>query len=99
MLYYLIDCEITFQNTFKGPSHLFGKLLYKCMMRVGGADGERITKEQFVKAGKEILNWDDKQLEDYYFHIFTEGGDVLKRESECHFLVSLFSLVAITIIR
>ncbi|BFZ04605.1 hypothetical protein BsWGS_07644 [Bradybaena similaris] len=91
--------QTTFENAFKGPIHLFGKLLYRCMMRVGGADGERITKEQFVKAGKEILNWDDKQLVDYYFHIFTEGGDVLKREgARAMFEVSFLLTLSVSII-
>lgn len=39
---------------------------------------ERITREQFVKAGKEILMmYEEKQLVKFYFHFFAEGKDHL----------------------
>ncbi|CAG5122932.1 unnamed protein product [Candidula unifasciata] len=92
-----VSCELwrtTFESAFEGAFHLFGKLLYRCMVDFGGAEGERITQEQFIKAGNEIFNFDERRLVNHYFHFFAEGRDVLKKDDartmfEVSFLLTL----------
>ncbi|CAG5133172.1 unnamed protein product [Candidula unifasciata] len=88
--------RIAFESAFQGPLHLFGKLLYRHMMTVSvTTNRERITREQFVKAGKEILMmYEEKQLVRFYFHFFAEGKDHLtiddaKRMFEVSFALTL----------
>lgn len=78
------------QSAFHGPLHLFGKLLYRHMMTVSVATNrERITREQFVKAGREILMmYEEKQLVRFYFHFFAEGKEFLTIEGEKIAIVS-----------
>lgn len=72
----------TFENAFHGPLHTFGKLLYKQMCSFHGtSDRERITKEQFVKSGKELLKmFDEPSQHKYYFKLFCDGKDYLNKE-------------------
>jgi hypothetical protein len=85
-----------FENAFQGPLHLFGKLLYRHMMTDSvTTNRERITREQFVKAGKQILMmYEEKQLVKFYFHFFAEGKDFItsddaKRMFEVSFALTL----------
>ncbi|XP_045171511.2 uncharacterized protein LOC123533745 [Mercenaria mercenaria] len=75
----------TFENVFHGPLQLFGKLLYRQMVTVGHHSSdkikERITCEQFVKAGREILKmFDETDQHKYYFKLFAEGKDHLTQD-------------------
>ena len=72
----------TFENAFHGPLHTFGKLLYKQMCHVtGNSNRERITKEQFVKSGKELLKmFEENAQHKYYFKLFASGKDHLSKE-------------------
>lgn len=72
----------TFENAFHGPLHTFGKLLYTQMVRqTASGDRERITKEQFTKAGKELLKlYDESSQQEYYFKLFASGKDHLTKE-------------------
>ncbi|XP_005097241.1 uncharacterized protein LOC101847581 [Aplysia californica] len=73
--------KATFENAFHGPLHIFGKLIYLQMVSSGALHRERITREQFVKAGKEILKMHgEKALVKYYFHLFASGKDHLTNE-------------------
>lgn len=81
--------RITFENVFHGPLKLFGKLLYRQMVAHGSGHGhgknghikDRITLEQFVKAGKELLQmFDEVAQHKYYFQLFAEGKDHLEKE-------------------
>lgn len=74
-----------FQNVFHGPLHIFGKLFYEQMVTNGhhGHDKvkDRISCEQFVKAGKEVLKlFSDADQHKYYFKLFSQGKDHLTRE-------------------
>lgn len=69
-----------FENTFHGPIEIFGKLLY-IQMQHGHTEKDRITKEQFVKAGKEILKMnDDNDQKKYYFKLFAAGKNFLTKD-------------------
>ena len=78
------------QNVFHGPLQLFGKLLYRQMLVQGsgqhGKDGQikdRISLEQFIKAGKELLKmFDESAQHKYYFQLFAAGKDHLTKEGE-----------------
>ncbi|XP_041347657.1 uncharacterized protein LOC121367505 [Gigantopelta aegis] len=72
--------QSTFENVFHGPLHKFGKLMYRQMLN-GHSNRDRITKEQFVKAGKEILKtFNESDQQKYYFKLFAAGKDVLTQE-------------------
>lgn len=73
---------LVLQNAFHGPLHTFGKLLYTQMVRqTASGDRERITKEQFTKAGKELLKlYDESSQQEYYFKLFASGKDHLTKE-------------------
>lgn len=44
-------------------------------------DRERITREQFVKSGKELLKmFDENAQHKYYFKLFAGGKDHLRKE-------------------
>ncbi|GAB1604605.1 uncharacterized protein LOC106870288 isoform X1 [Argonauta hians] len=69
-----------FQNTFHGPLQMFGKILYT-KMQDGHDEKNLITKEQFVKGGKEILNLHGvNEQEKYYFRLFSLGKDALTKD-------------------
>ncbi|KAK7088615.1 uncharacterized protein [Littorina saxatilis] len=72
--------RITFENAFHGPLHKFGKLMYT-QMKNGHVDKDRITREEFVAAGTEIVNkvhvGDQRK---YYFRLFAGGKDHLTKE-------------------
>jgi len=41
----------------------------------------RITREQFVKAGRDVLKlFDESDQHKYYFKLFAEGRDTLNKE-------------------
>ena len=73
---------------FHGPLQLFDKLLYRQMVLHGSKDGgkggqikDRITLEQFTKAGKELLKmFDEGDQHRYYFQLFAAGKDHLTKE-------------------
>lgn len=70
----------TFENAFHGPLHTFGMLLFK-QMCPGTSDRERITKEEFVKSGKELLKmFDENAQHKYYFRLFAGGKEILSKE-------------------
>lgn len=76
---------LIFQNVFHGPLHIFGKLFYEQMVTNGHHGHEkvkdRISCEQFVKAGKEVLKlFSDSDQHKYYFKLFSQGKDHLTRE-------------------
>lgn len=49
----------------------------------GTSDRERITKEQFVKSGKELLKmFDEPSQHKYYFKLFCDGKDYLNKEGK-----------------
>ena len=83
---------------FHGPLQLFGKLLYRQMVLHGSKDGgkgdqikDRITLEQFTKAGKELLKmFDEGDQHRYYFQLFAAGKDHLTKEGIKNALESLF---------
>ena len=87
---YLSHFKIAFQNVFHGPLQLFGKLLYRQMVVHGsgntGKDGQikdRITSEQFIKAGKELLRmFDEAAQHKYYFQLFAAGKDHITKEGK-----------------
>lgn len=72
----------TFESAFHGPLDKFGKLLYLQMTHNhGNHTRERITKEQFVKSGKEIIKMFDEAVQlKYYFHLFSAGKDHMNKE-------------------
>ncbi|WAR02582.1 hypothetical protein MAR_009140 [Mya arenaria] len=78
--------ERLFQNVFHGPLQLFGKLLYEQMVTNGHHHhGDkvrgRITCEQFVKAGKEVLKlFNETDQHKYYFKLFSQGKEQLDKE-------------------
>ncbi|KAK3084924.1 hypothetical protein FSP39_021521 [Pinctada imbricata] len=74
--------KTTFENAFHGPLSKFGKLLFKQMTcNNGSRDRERITKEQFTKAGKVLLKmFDEKEQHKYYFKLFSEGKEYLTKD-------------------
>jgi len=42
---------------------------------------ERITKEEFVKSGKELIKmFDEKTQQKYYFKLFAAGKDYLTKD-------------------
>ena len=57
-------------------------LLYKQMCHVtGNSNRERITKEQFIKSGKELLKmFEENAQHKYYFKLFASGKDHLSKE-------------------
>ena len=87
------------QNVFHGPLHLFGKMLYRQMVVSGHSHHgnekvkDRISCEQFVKAGKEVLRlFDEPAQHKYYFRLFSEGKDHLIREGTVR-AIAFFSLL------
>lgn len=100
--------RITFENVFHGPLQLFGKLLYRQMVVHGsgntGKDGQikdRITSEQFIKAGKELLRmFDEAAQHKYYFQLFAAGKDHITKEDAltmvniCYALTLSSSMIA-----
>ena len=71
-----------FQNAFHGPLHKFGKLMYK-QMKSGHVDNDRITREEFVSSGTEIVcKIHVPEQRKYYFKLFAGGKDHLTREGE-----------------
>ncbi|CAL1536156.1 unnamed protein product [Lymnaea stagnalis] len=74
--------KATFENAFHGPLHKFGKLMYLQMMTNSSTTNrERITREQFVKAGREILKmFDEKVIVKYYYYLFASSKDHLNKE-------------------
>ncbi|XP_071093993.1 uncharacterized protein [Haliotis cracherodii] len=72
--------QTTFENAFHGPLHKFGKLMYRQMLN-GHTVRDRITREQFVKSGKEILKkFDEVEQHKYYFKLFAASKDYLTTE-------------------
>ncbi|KAL5017015.1 hypothetical protein ScPMuIL_006604 [Solemya velum] len=72
--------RITFENAFHGPLHKFGALFYQQMCS-GTADRDRATREQFIKAGKEVLKlFDESAQQKYYFKLFAGGKDHLTKD-------------------
>lgn len=70
----------TFENAFQGPLHKFGKLMYSKMLN-GRGDRDRITREEFVAAGTEIitmLNIGDQRF--YYFKLFAGNKEYLTKD-------------------
>lgn len=52
-------------------------------MQHGHTEKDRITKEQFVKAGKEILKMnDDNDQKKYYFKLFAAGKNFLTKDGK-----------------
>ncbi|RUS89758.1 hypothetical protein EGW08_002461 [Elysia chlorotica] len=84
----------TFENAFSGPLHKFGVLLFSQMTHSGSNSlRDRITREQFTKAGKEILEiFDEKSVVKYYFHLFASGKDHLTCENAKQMFEISFSL-------
>ncbi|XP_014771795.1 uncharacterized protein LOC106870288 isoform X1 [Octopus bimaculoides] len=81
-----------FENTFHGPLKLFGKILYT-QMQDGHVEKDLITKEQFVKAGKEILNLHEvNDQKKYYFRLFALGKDVLTKDDSRDLVVVCYAL-------
>ncbi|KAL3856226.1 hypothetical protein ACJMK2_011003 [Sinanodonta woodiana] len=73
--------RITFEKAFHGPLHVFGKLLYNQMC--DNSRKERITREQFIKSGKEIVQmFDETAQHKYYFRLFANGKDCLDKEGK-----------------
>ncbi|KAL4223790.1 hypothetical protein ACF0H5_017256 [Mactra antiquata] len=75
----------TFENVFHGPLQIFGKLLYRQMVTVGHHSTEkvkdRISCEQFVKAGKEVLKlFSETDQHKYYFKLFAQGQEHLSHD-------------------
>ncbi|KAL8581232.1 hypothetical protein ACOMHN_038332 [Nucella lapillus] len=72
--------RVTFENAFHGPLHKFGKLMYR-QMKNGHVDNDRITREEFVAAGTEIvstMNVADQRR--YYYRLFANGKEYLTKE-------------------
>ncbi|GFN99604.1 hypothetical protein PoB_002611000 [Plakobranchus ocellatus] len=86
--------KATFENAFSGPLHKFGQLLFTQMTHSSSNSiRDRITKEQFIKAGKEIMDiFDEKSVVKYYFHLFASGKDHLTPESAKQMFEVSFSL-------
>lgn len=84
----------TFENAFHGPLYKFGKLLYIQMIRHSSTgDRERITKEQFTKAGKELLKlYDESSQLQYYFKLFASGKDHLTKEDALQMIAVSYAL-------
>ena len=73
-----------FQNAFHGPLHKFGKLMYR-QMKDGHVDTDRITREEFVKAGTEIVCMANvSNQRKYYFNLFSSGKEYLSRDGGCY---------------
>lgn len=75
-----------YQKAFHGPLHTFGKLMYQ-QMKNGRVNNDRITREQFVAAGTEIvskMNIADQRQ--YYFRLYASGKDYLTKEGRHHCL-------------
>ncbi|PVD32798.1 hypothetical protein C0Q70_08244 [Pomacea canaliculata] len=70
----------TFENAFHGPLHKFGKLMFRQMTN-SHVERDRITREEFVTAGTEIVNkFDVTDQRKYYIKLFAEGKDYLTKE-------------------
>ncbi|XP_060074137.1 uncharacterized protein LOC132553874 [Ylistrum balloti] len=84
----------TFENAFHGPLDKFGKLLYLQMTQNhGNHSRERITKEQFVKSGKEIIKMFDEAVQlKYYFHLFAAGKDHMNKEDALQMISVAYAL-------
>lgn len=84
----------TFENAFSGPLHKFGILLFSQMTHSGPSSfRDRITREQFIKAGREILEiFDEKSVVKYYFHLFASGKEYLMLDSAKQMFEVAFSL-------
>ncbi|KAI8749274.1 restriction of telomere capping protein 5 [Biomphalaria glabrata] len=86
--------KATFENAFQGPLHRFGKLMYLQMMSSGTTTNrERITREQFVKAGREILKmFDEKTVVKYYFYLFASSKEFMTKEDAKNMFEISFAL-------
>ncbi|XP_052801227.1 uncharacterized protein LOC128231966 [Mya arenaria] len=88
----------TFENVFHGPLQLFGKLLYEQMVTNGHHHhGDkvrgRITCEQFVKAGKEVLKlFNETDQHKYYFKLFSQGKEQLDKEGALRMIHIAYAL-------
>ncbi|KAH9525423.1 hypothetical protein Btru_001401 [Bulinus truncatus] len=86
--------KATFENAFQGPLHTFGKLMYLQMMTNSTTTNrERITREQFVKAGREILKmYDEKAVVKYYFYLFASSKEFMNKEDAKNMFEISFAL-------
>lgn len=80
----------TFENAFHGPLHKFGKLMFRQMTN-SHVERDRITREEFVTAGTEIVNkFDVTDQRKYYIKLFAEGKDYLTKEDAHRIFTSPF---------
>ena len=82
-----MNTSYNLQNAFHGPQLKFGKLLFIQMCDHKGHHSdvhrERITFDQFLKSGKEILKlYDEADELKYFFHLFSESKDTMCREGK-----------------
>ncbi|XP_076453248.1 uncharacterized protein LOC143288541 [Babylonia areolata] len=88
--------RVTFENAFHGPLHKFGKLMYR-QMKNGHVDSDRITREEFVEAGTEIvstINVADQRR--YYYRLFAKGKEHLTRE-EAYQMVQVSFMLTVSL--
>jgi hypothetical protein len=60
----------------------------------GNSNRERITKEQFIKSGKELLKmFEENAQHKYYFKLFASGKDHLSKEGSRVILEFVFCIL------
>jgi hypothetical protein len=96
-MHILFTSSLCVQKAFQGPLHKFGKLMFR-RMKNGNVMSDRITREEFVESGTEIVtkaNVDEQRK--YYFKLFSSGKDHLTRDGvDAHvflFTIYLFFLM------
>ena len=77
-----LNAKLLFQNAFHGPLHKFGKLMFRQMKN--GQDSDRITREEFVQAGTEIVCMVNVSAQrKYYFKLFSSGKEYMSSDGWC----------------